>query len=335
MLIEQGLSPMIRLCHLRGRNELPPEKFTMICCLSPRETRRKYRGTSQSRYTPQGFGGASHIADIWCPLESELRKGPLLTLASVGFWTLGGDRMSDQGAPPEAEIATGASLPHSSVSVPDWTQRAAILGQVSGGILHEFNNILTVISGTIDILAQAVIDRPELAAITRLIDEAALRGARLTSHLIAFERGQPPQSLAVDVSALLSDAARLLRPVLGGRSEIAVTSSSDPMMAVVDPGLLMAAILKLAIAARNAMPDGGLISMAAARAGVDARGDVVDEAIEIKVDAVETGGSPAWGVGDLDAIEELVRLSGGDIAIDRQVDRIGFEIRLHKAHTRD
>jgi len=243
--------------------------------------------------------------------------------------------MSNRGAPPEAEIATGASLPDSSVSVPDWTQRAAILGQVSGGILHEFNNILTVISGTIDILAQAVIDRPELAAITRLIDEAALRGARLTSHLIAFERGQPPQGLAVDVSALLSDAARLLRPVLGGRSEIAVTSSAGPVMAVVDPGLLMAAILKLAIAARNAMPDGALISMAAARAGVGARGDVVDEAIEIRVDAVETEGSSVWGAGDLDAIEELVRLSGGDIAIDRQVDRIGFDIRLHEAHARD
>src|SRR6476661_938107 len=116
--------------------------------------------------------------------------------------------MSDQGTTAEGEIGTGLSLPHSSVSALDRTQRAAILGQMSGGILHEFNNILTVISGTIDILAEAVIDRPELAAITRLIDEAALRGERLTSQLIAFERGQPPQCRAVDVSALLSDAAR-------------------------------------------------------------------------------------------------------------------------------
>jgi signal transduction histidine kinase len=237
--------------------------------------------------------------------------------------------MSDQGAP-DVEIVTGASLPHPSASVPDGTQRAALLGQVSGGILHEFNNILTVISGTIDILAQAVIDRPELAAITRLIDEAALRGARLTSHLIAFERGQPPQSLAVDVSALLSDVARLLRPVLGGRSEIALTSPSDPLMAVVDPGLLMAAILKLAIAARNAMPDGGRISIAAARGPASARGGVA-EAIAIKIEVVEIDGSPGWSAGDLDAIEELVRLSGGQIAIDRQVDRVGFDIRLHKA----
>jgi len=239
--------------------------------------------------------------------------------------------MSDQGTTPEGEIGTGLSLPHSSVPALDRTRRAAILGQMSGGILHEFNNILTVISGTIDILAEAVIDRPELAAITRLIDEAALRGERLTSHLIAFERGQPPQCRAVDVSALLSDAARLMRPVFGGRMDIAVSSPAGSMMAVVDPGLLMAAILKLAIAAGDAMPDGGRISMAAA--GSSASGGAVDEAIGIKVDAVMTDLSPVWSAGDLDEIEELVRLSGGDIAIGRQVDRVGFEIRLSKADT--
>jgi signal transduction histidine kinase len=239
--------------------------------------------------------------------------------------------MSDQGTTAEGEIGTGLSLPHSSVPALDRTQRAAILGQMSGGILHEFNNILTVISGTIDILAEAVVDRPELAAITRLIDEAALRGERLTSHLIAFERGQPPQCRAVDVSALLSDAARLMRPVFGGRMDIAVSSPAGSMMAVVDPGLLMAAILKLAIAAGNAMPDGGRITMAAA--GASTSGSGVDDAIGIKVDAIMTDFSPVWGAGDLDELEELVRLSGGDIAIGRQVDRVGFEIRLRKADT--
>jgi hypothetical protein len=101
-------------------------------------------------------------------------------------------------------------------------------------------------------------------------------------------------------------------------------------MAVVDPGLLMAAILKLAIAARNAMPDGGRISIAAARGPASARRGVA-EAIAIKIEVVEIDGSPGWSAGDLDAIEELVRLSGGQIAIDRQVDRVGFDIRLHKA----
>ena len=246
--------------------------------------------------------------------------------------------MSDQEATPEVGIRTELSLPHSSGAIPDQSQRAAIMGQLSCGILHEFNNILTVISGTIDILAQAVSDRPELAAITTLIDEAALRGARLTANLMAFERGQPPQYRAVDVSALLSDVVRLLRPVLGAQIEIAVSSPADSMMAVVDPGLLMAAVLKLAIVARSAMPDGGRISMAAAaaRGGPSAGGGAVDEVIAIKIDAVGSGkphGSLVSGAGDLGPVEELVRLSGGSIAVEPHVDRVGFEIRLRKADT--
>src|SRR5215471_7628211 len=69
-------------------------------------------------------------------------------------------------------------------------QRAAIMGQLAGGVLHDFNNILTVITGTIEILAEAVADRADLAAIANLIDEAATRGAQLTSQLLTFVRGQ-------------------------------------------------------------------------------------------------------------------------------------------------
>jgi signal transduction histidine kinase len=245
--------------------------------------------------------------------------------------------MPDQEVAPDVEIGTGLSRTRSSVPFPDQTQRAAIMGQLSGGILHEFNNILTVISGTIDILAQAVVDRPELAAITRLIDDAALRGARLTSQLVAFERGQPPQYRAVDVSALLSDAGRLLRPVISEQIDLIVSSHADAVMAVADPGLLMAAILKLVIAARNAMPEGGQISIGAegARAVSDACGGAAADAIEIKVNlgSLANGRSPDWEAGDLVAIDNLVTLSGGDLIIHRHVDRAGFQIRLRKADT--
>jgi signal transduction histidine kinase len=243
--------------------------------------------------------------------------------------------MSDQGATLGMERVTEQLVPYSSVPVPDQAQRAAIMGQLSGGILHEFNNILTVISGTIDILAHAVSDRPELAAITRLIDEAALRGVRLTSHLVAFERGQPPQYRVVDVGALLSDAARLLRPVLGDQIEVAVSSPEAPTLVVADPGLLMAAMLKLAIAARNAMRHGGRISMVVAgpRAGSGDEGAPAD-VVEIKVEAgaaAMTDQALVWETGDLATIEEMVRLSGGGITIDRHVHRVGFEIRLRRA----
>ena len=70
-------------------------------------------------------------------------------------------------------------------------EKMEAIGQLTGGIAHDFNNILTVITGTIEILADAVKDEPQLAAITRMIDEAASRGADLTQHLLAFARKQP------------------------------------------------------------------------------------------------------------------------------------------------
>ena len=117
-------------------------------------------------------------------------------------------------------------------------RRMEIVGQLTGGVVHDFNNILTVISGTIEILAEAVADRPDLAAIAGLITEAAARGANLTSNLLAFARGQPSQPRDIDVNALLVDAARLLRPTLGEHIEIDALRTADVSIALVDPNLL-------------------------------------------------------------------------------------------------
>ena len=99
-------------------------------------------------------------------------------------------------------------------------EKMEAIGQLTGGIAHDFNNILTVITGTIEILADAVEDEPQLAAITRMIDEAAARGADLTQHLLAFARKQPLQPRETDVNTLIIDTAKLLRPTLGEQIEI-------------------------------------------------------------------------------------------------------------------
>ena len=135
-----------------------------------------------------------------------------------------------------------------------------IVGQLTGGVVHDFNNILTVITGTIEVLAEAVADRPELAAVAGLIAEAAARGANLTSHLLAFARGQPSQPRDVDVNTLLVDAARLLRPTLGEQIEIDSTGWRRRPRTWVDPSQLMTALLNLAIMARDAMPEGGKLT---------------------------------------------------------------------------
>jgi signal transduction histidine kinase len=140
-------------------------------------------------------------------------------------------------------------------------QKMEAIGQLTGGIAHDFNNILTVITGTIEILGDAVKDRPHLAQITNLISAAASRGADLTRHLLAFARQQPLQPRSTDVNALVIDAVRLLRPTLGEQIEIDSMLAHDSAPALIDPSQLSTAILNLALNARDAMPNGGKLTL--------------------------------------------------------------------------
>ncbi len=140
-------------------------------------------------------------------------------------------------------------------------QKMEAIGQLTGGVAHDFNNILTVITGTIEILGDAVKDRPHLAQITAMINAAASRGADLTQHLLAFARQQPLQPRSTDVNALVVDAARLLRPTLGEQIEIDSMLAHDSAPALIDPSQLSTAILNLALNARDAMPDGGKLTL--------------------------------------------------------------------------
>jgi signal transduction histidine kinase len=140
-------------------------------------------------------------------------------------------------------------------------QKMEAVGQLTGGIAHDLNNVLTVITGTIEILAEGVADRPEFVAITRMIDEAATRGADLTQRLLAFARKQPLRPRDVDVNALLIEAADLLRPMLGERIEVHMMLAADAAAARIDPGQLANAIRNLALNARDAMADGGRLTI--------------------------------------------------------------------------
>ena len=141
------------------------------------------------------------------------------------------------------------------------SQKMDAVGQLTGGVAHDFNNILTVITGTIEILADGVQDRPRLAAIARMIDEAATRGADLTHQLLAFARRQPLEPRPVDPNALARDAASLLRPTLGEQIEIEAMLEDDVWRAIADPAQLTTALLNLAVNARDAMPGGGKLTL--------------------------------------------------------------------------
>ncbi|WP_314947286.1 ATP-binding protein [Bradyrhizobium cosmicum] len=140
-------------------------------------------------------------------------------------------------------------------------QKMEAVGQLTGGIAHEFNNMLTVITGTIEILADAVKDNPPLATITKLISEAADRGAALTSSLLSFARKQALQPAEIDVNELLEELAKLLLATFGKNIEIATRLDRNVWLAFADRGQLSSALLNLAINARDAMQDGGRLTL--------------------------------------------------------------------------
>ena len=217
-------------------------------------------------------------------------------------------------------------------------QRMEIVGQLTGGVVHDFNNILTVIAGTIEILAEAVADRPELAAIARLIDEAATRGSNLTSHLLAFARGQPSQPCDVDVNELLGEAARLLRPTLGEHIEVDTILAPGVSPVFVDPHQLMTALLNLAIAARDAMPEGGRLTfetggseLTKSCAGANGRADQ-GPCVTISIGAAGHVLVPDRALVGCDMVQDFIARSNGQIEFGNGAGRgTSVELRLPKA----
>ena len=181
------------------------------------------------------------------------RDGQAVTLNWMGTWSEPVRRHFFIGRDLTEKQAAEAQMRH--------VQKMDAIGQLTGGVAHDFNNILTVITGTIGILEEAVADKPELVAIAKLIDEAAERGANLTKHLLAFARKQPLQPLEVDVNSLVLEAAKLLHPTLGEHIEITPLLAEDAWTALVDPNQLTTAVLNLALNARDAMPGGGKLAL--------------------------------------------------------------------------
>jgi signal transduction histidine kinase len=150
-------------------------------------------------------------------------------------------------------------------------QKMEAIGQLTGGVAHDFNNILTVITGSIEILSDAVKHRRDLAPIARMISAAAQRGADLTQHLLAFARRQPLQPRSTDVNAMVIDVARLLKPTLGEQIEIESMLAHDSAPALIDPSQLSTALLNLALNARDAMPEGGKLTLETKNVVLDER----------------------------------------------------------------
>ena len=151
------------------------------------------------------------------------------------------------------------------------SQKMDALGHLTGGVAHDFNNLLTVILGAADAMDEHLPQAPaDLARQATLIRQAGERAAALTHRLLAFARKQPLDPRQTNLNELLGDFEALLRRTLGENIDIELVRGSGLWRALVDPNELQNAVLNLAINARDAMPEGGRLTIETANMAVDA-----------------------------------------------------------------
>jgi PAS domain S-box-containing protein len=154
------------------------------------------------------------------------------------------------------------------------SQKMDAIGQLTGGVAHDFNNLLTIIIGNLD-GAKRALEAGEAGVQERLlraIDQALIgahRAARLTAHLLAFSRRQPLETKVLDVNKLLRQLSTFLKPSLGEQVQLEVVGAGGVWQVEVDETQLETAILNLALNARDAMPEGGKLTIEASNTFLD------------------------------------------------------------------
>jgi PAS domain S-box-containing protein len=215
------------------------------------------------------------------------------------------------------------------------SQKMESVGQLTGGVAHDFNNLLTVVSGHFELIEDAA-DNGRVRELAAAGLRAAGRGAKLTAQLLAFSRRQRLSPKLVNVNELISEFQGLIRQAVGGGCEVKLRADERLWRCHVDPSLLETALLNLALNARDAMPDGGVLE-------IETRNVVLDEGAAdgclpgsyVKMSVTDTGcGMPpevrdrvfepffttkevgkGTGLG-LSMVYGFVRQSGGHIAIE-------------------
>jgi len=140
-------------------------------------------------------------------------------------------------------------------------QKMEAIGNLTGGLAHDFNNLLAIIIGNIDDLRSHTRLDAELDELAEEVLNAAIRGADLTRRLLAFARQQPLEQRVVDANALVADLNKMLERTLGEAIQIQLDFGQHVWPTIVDPVQLQSALVNLATNARDAMPQGGVLSI--------------------------------------------------------------------------
>ena len=235
------------------------------------------------------------------------------------------------------------------------SQKMEAVGQLSGGIAHDFNNLLMIVIGNLETVQRLVKNAREPSPnVQRAVGNAmrgAQRAAALTSRLLAFSRRQPLDPKPLDVNKYLAGAADFLQRSLGETLEVKAVGSAGVWQIEADPNQLEAALVNLAINARDAMPGGGKVTIEATNTYVDERycranpeaspgqyvqicvsdtgcgmpPDVVNRAFEPFFTTKEIGHGTGLG---LSQVYGFVKQSGGHVKIYSEVDQ-GTTIKIY------
>ncbi|MCK6452798.1 MAG: ATP-binding protein [Alphaproteobacteria bacterium] len=147
-------------------------------------------------------------------------------------------------------------------------QRVEAIGKLTGGVAHDFNNLLAVISGNLELLEEGLQDRPDLRGLAHSAIRASDRGATLTRSLLAFARRQALMPSAVDLNRLVDEMSELIRRTMPENITLNIVHAPDLWPCTADGGQLQNALLNLVVNARDAMPDGGSLTIETANASL-------------------------------------------------------------------
>lgn len=234
----------------------------------------------------------------------------------------------------------------------DQVRRMESIGQLAGGIAHDFNNLLGVIINYAEFAAAELDDLPTVRDDVEQIQSAAHRAAALTNQLLMFSRSDPVARRPLELNTTLEDLERLLRRVIG--EHVTLETNFDPELwsVVADPSQIEQVVINLAVNARDAMPDGGLLTITTAnvelddefvssRAGLVEPGrhirlTVSDAGVGMDAETVERAFEPFFttkpkpqgtGLG-LATVYGAVRSHGGDIFLCSEVG-VGTTVEIH------
>ncbi len=232
------------------------------------------------------------------------------------------------------------------------TQKMEAVGQLTGGLAHDFNNLLTVIIGNLDLIEAALPGEARLQRLVQGIRHAAVRGARLTEHLLTFARRQTLRPEVVDINTVITETSNLLRQATGDAVEISYKLCPAPWPCRIDTAQFESAILNLAVNARDAMGGRGRVTIESANVTLGEGGDaeaplgdcvmvaVSDTGIGMAPDIIARAFDPFFttkGVGKgsglgLSMVYGFVRQSGGKVDIESAVGQ-GTTIRIYLPRT--